>query len=366
MSTSSSFIIAPFNDLQDQFYGIMQGLPQDSSYYTGSVDTAEFDNYRDGMYLRTVNDYFKSDQVKITTLPTSADFPAEPNGRIDHSFTESSLLGPHSQHGYMVNGNSLAFADQIQGVDQVDYSNGIQFPGMVRYFKQSSLVASEDLNGDVVYPFFVDSINRADLNGFIIEPFPLYTGMVRFVQNPLVADTGIRSSGFLGADNAEHANPLGSVVLGFGAKRNSGTQAEYQYIAPRAYVDSGADMIIVEPNGMFVGTTSQRDNDVLSPVSCSHLTPWADEYSGESFIDVAGSNNMTSLVSLLSQSMPLADNQAVSLPYYAHEGYAFSDSINFPQSRDDLSFVCGWTADLSYNQASIYGTDSVAYSGYMR
>lgn len=366
VNTTASFVIEPFNDLQDQFYGIIHALPSSSTFYTGSISTAEFDNYRDGLFLRTVNDYFQSDQVKVTFLPTDSEFPARPNGVIDHSFNESSLLGLSALHGYTVNGDSVAFSDQIQGVDQSDYVNGVQFPGMVRYFKQNSLVLSGVLDASAVYPFFVDSANKPDFNGFMIEPFPLYTGIVRFVENPLASQFGLRSNGFLGADNAEHANPLGSALIGFGNQRSRESLSEYQYTAPRAFVDSGADLILVESNGMFVGATSQRDNDVLSVVSCSHLTPWRDEYSGRSFVELAGGSSANSALELLAKTLPLSDNPDVSLPYYAHPGYSFGDSVDFEQTRDNISFVNGWTPDLSYNQASIYGTDSVAYSGYMR
>jgi hypothetical protein len=366
MTTNNSSLIQPFNDLQDQFYGIVQNRPQDNSYYTGSINTLEFDNYRDGLYLRTVNDYFKSDQVKLTVLPTVLGFVDEPNGNINHSHAEWEILGVSSVHSYAVNGDSVAFPDQIQGVDQHEYTGSVNIPGTVRYLQQSTLVQSEVITAITVYPFFVDSQNRPEFNGYVIEPFPLYTGFLRFVLNPLAAQTGIRGSTFLGLDNAEDANPLGSLGVGFGAQRNAGSVAEYQTIEPRPFVDSGADMIIVKSDGMFVGKTTQRDNDVLSPVSCSHLAPWRDEYSGKSFVDILAGDRRESLLALLGKSLPSSHNPDVSLPYYAAAGYEFGDDLNMEQTRDSRSFSSGWTSDLSYNQNSLYGTDSVAYSGYMR
>lgn len=367
MTTTASFYIQPFNDLQEQFYGVVANLPKSSTFFTGSINTAEFDNFRDGMFLRTVNDYFRSDQVKLTTLPTSFGFIDNPNGVVDHDFPEFAILGISSLHSYTVNGNSIAFRDQVQGVDQQDYSGGIHFPGMVRYFQQSSLVASEAIDATVVYPFFVDSQNRAEFNGHVIEPFPLYTGMVKFVQNPLSAQTGIRGSGFLGLDSSENANPLGSSVVGFGDCRNLGSLSEYQHVAPRPFLDVGADMIIVEAGGMFVGKTSQRDNDVLTPISCSRLTPWQDEYSGKSFIDILGGERRESLLQLLGANLPIANNDSITLPYYAADGYEFGDSLNIQQTRDTRGFGgMGWHQDTSYNQSSLYSVDSVAYAGYTR
>lgn len=367
MSTSSSFYIQPFNDLQDAFYGIIVNRPTSTDYYTGSIDTADFDNFRDGVYLRTVNDYFKSDQIKVTFLPTSLPFVNAPNGVVEHAFPESEIIGISSLHSFTVNGDSVAFRDQIQGVDQLEYSSSTHLPGMVRYLQQSTLVSNETINESAVYPFFVDTQNRPEFNGWIIEPFPSYTGLVRYVQNPLAAQTGIRGNCFLGLDDAENANPMGSLQASSGRERNLGSLAEYQYVAPRPFLDSGADMIIVEADGMFVGKTSQRDNDVLSPVSCSHLTPWSDEYSGKSFIDILGGDRRNSLESLLSVAVPAANNPSLSLPYYAGSGYAFGNSQeNTQQTRDDLCLPCGWHQDTSYNQASLYGADSVAFAGYAR
>lgn len=365
-SSSSSFSMEPFNDLQDQFYGIIQSLPRTTTSYTGSINTAEVDNYRDGVYLRTVKDYFQSDQVKISAIPTVVEYPARPNGLVDHAFDEFELLGVSCQHSYTVNGQSVIFRDQITGTDQADYVSGVMVPGMVRYFKQSSLVLSGVLDEAVVYPFFVDGNNDPGYNGFIIEPFTLYTGMIRYVHNPLTDRSGIRGSAFLGPDDSENANPMGSSLVGFGNMRNQGSVAEYHTIAPRPFIDSGADMILVKPNGMFVGRTTQRDNDVLSAISCSMLTPWSDQDSGLSFVDILGGTNATSALQLLSQSVPMPGNESVSRPYYALSGYEFGDSLNMEQSRDSLAFAGGWTGDTSYNQASLYGTDSVTFAGYVR
>lgn len=365
-ANTTSFYIQPFNDLQDQFYGIVQSLPSSTTFYTSSINTAEFDNYRDGVFLRTVNDYFKSDQVKVTFLPTSLGFVGQPNGVIDHEFEEDSIIGLSGYHSYTVNGDSVAFRDQVQGVDQTEFSQSINFPGMIRYFKQSAQVLSGAVDVAVVYPFFVDNQNKAEFNGFMIEPFPLYTDMARYVVNPLSVQSGFRGNAFLGLDDAENANPQGSAMVAFGQTRNQGSAAEYQRIQPRPYIDSGADMILVKPGGMFVGRTTQRDNDVLPSVSCSMLTPWKDEYSGRSFVEITAGTRATSLIQLLSQSLPLPNNDSVRLPYYAGDGYAFGKDLDIPQTRDQAGFSSGWTADLSCNQHSLYGIDSVAFAGYTR
>jgi hypothetical protein len=125
-------------------------------------------------------------------------------------------------------------------------------------------------------------------------------------------------------------------------------------------------MILVKPDGMFVGRTTQRDNDVLPSVSCSMLTPWKDEYSGRSFVEITAGTRAASLIQLLSQSLPVPNNESVSLPYYAGDGYAFGKDLDIPQTRDQTSFSSGWTADLSYNQHSLYGIDSVTFAGYTR
>lgn len=365
-ANTSSFYIQPFNDLQDQFYGIVQSLPSSTVFYTGSINTSEFDNYRDGVFLRSVNDYFRSDQVKVTFLPTNMASVGKPNGVIDHEYEEDSIVGLSGHHSYTVNGDSFAFRDQVQGVDQTEYSQSINFPGMVRYFKQYSQVLSGTVDASVVYPFFADNQNKPEFNGFMIEPFPLFTGMVRYVVNPLSAQSGPRGNAFLGPDVSENANPQGSVMIGIGQTRNLSNVLGYRRVQSRPFVDSGADLILVKPDGMFVGRTTQRDNDVLPSISCSMLTPWKDEYSGRSFVEIMAGTRSDSLLQLLSQSLPSPNNNAVSLPYYASDGYAFGKDLDVPQTRDQAGFAAGWTPDLSYNQSSLYGIDSVTFAGYMR
>jgi len=363
-----TYLIAPFNDRLDQFYGIVHNDPVSSASFTSSIDTSTVNNYRDGLYLRTVNDYFNSDQVKLTVLPTMRAFVDRPNGVVDHTFPEYSLLGLASIYSYTVNGSSVLFRDQIQGVDQCipDETTDCNLPGMVQYFKQSSAVLDGTEGIDNVYPFFVDESNQPQYNGYVIEPFPFYNGFIRYVQNPLSAQTGLRGSAFLGLDDGEGANPLGSALIDFGCQRNLGSQAEYNMVQPRTFVDSGTELILVKPNGMFVGATTQRENDVLSPISCSYLTPWRDEYSGESFLGIFGTSNLSSLKTLLGKSLPDPSNPAVNFPYYALDGYAFGHDLDMEQTRDKKSTSAGWSSDTAYNQSALYGTDSITFAGYTR
>ena len=305
---------------------------------SGGISTKNIDIYREGVNLRTTQDVYSSLQPKLIVQDGSQANIAKPNGEIIHesTFTTYGQAGDFIQY----TANTL-FNDSHVGVEgTILNSNGVRISKTTNYLIESGYIVEGIINADDVYPIYMNG-GPQFYEESIIEPFPMPFRLATN-ESPQEQIRGIYA--FLEAGNVGDERRFGTDIA------EQRVYREFPTVV-RSFFEYGANYYIVTGStGKVIDVINTRPNAILDQTVQPQLKPWVDEANGQYFPDLTNTTDLLGVTVATTQQ-----------PFFS-ENYGLSDSEL--QSRDQKSSTAGY----SYygGNASLYGTDSIAFGGYYR
>lgn len=299
---------------------------------SGGINTAAIDNYREGVNLRTVQDIYSSNQVKVIVTDGTQDAEVEMNGDLIH---QSPFITYGQALDFIQYTDNAAFNDSHLGVDGTLLGPGNnRIPKTAQYLIDVGLITEGYLENNNIFPIYMNG-GPQFYEEAIIEPF-IIPERLNTNESPQELSRGVFA--FLEGGNQ-------------GDERRFGTNMVEQRIyrdepaVVRPYLEYGADYILVTgSNGKVIDTIHIKPSAVPDQTFNPKIKPWKDEPKGQYF-------------PVLTNTMDLL-NIIVNGELYT-DGYEASD-FEF-QTRDQKSSCAGFT----YGNG-LYGTDSIAFGGLLR
>lgn len=326
----------PFNDTAYYY-----GKTNRNLTVSGGINTTPIDSFREGVNLRTTQDIYNSLQVKVVFEDGAQSMETKPNGELTHqsTFITFGQSGDITQY----TGNR-AFRDQISGVEgTVPYNSSSQFSRTALYLIENGLIAEGLLQIEDVYPIYLNGGPQYQEEA-IIEPLTIPN---RLYTNESVQELAKGVFAFLESGNPGEERRFGTDIV---------EQMQFRSLTTtfRAYLEQGADYILITgSNGEVTNVVDISPNNILDQGFFPKQSPWVAQENGEYFPDLIGASDLL--------SVPVTSSTGIVQPFYSNN-YEISDSEL--QTRDQKSTTAGY----SYygGNASIYGTDSIAFGGYYR
>lgn len=325
----------PFNDTA--FY---YGKTNRNLTVSGGINTTPIDQFREGVSLRTISDIYRTMQLKIVFEDGAQSLETKPNGELTHqsTFVTFGQSGDITQYT-----SNAAFNDSIAGVEGTTISGSNRISRTALYLIETGLIVDGVLPQQEVFPIYLNGGPQYREEA-IIEPLGIPN---RLYSNESLQEPVKGVFAFLESGNEGDERRFGTDIV---------EQMQYRTYPTtyRAFLEQGADYILVTGSyGVVTNTVDTAPNNILDQSFYSKITPWLEEENGEYFPELL---NATDLL-----SVPVTSSTGIVQPFYANN-YEISDSEL--QTRDQKSTTAGY----SYygGNASIYGTDSIAFGGYYR
>jgi hypothetical protein len=338
----------------DQFY---KPFVDTANYYgktnrnlvvSGGMPTKAIDTYREGVNLRTVQDIYNSNQLKLIVQDGTQDKLSKPNGEMIHEspFITYGQAGDFTQ--YTAN---TSFNDSHVGVEgTMLVGNGIRVSKTTNYLIESGLIVEGYVNADDVYPIYMNG-GPQFYEESIIEPFPMPYRLATN-ESPQEQIRGVYA--FLEAGNEGDERRFGTDVVEQMVYREQPTVF-------RAFLEYGANYLIVtNSSGVVVGVVDIKPNAVMDQTVQPKFKPWVDEANGQYFPQLTNTINLLGITVTSSVVTLNGDIVGTKTQPFFSENYEISDS--YLQTRDQKSATAGFT----YGNVALYGTDSVAFGGMFR
>jgi hypothetical protein len=321
--------IQPFNDTAN-YYG-----KNVVSTTTGGMNTAGLDPYREGVYLRTTTDVFRSVQPKMFVCDGQQGFNTTTNNLINHE----SAFQTYGQSVDFVQffGTSL-FNDDHKGYERTRANNNnIQISPLVSYLIDNGNIADGLLDANQVYPIYLNGGPQFTEEA-TIEPLPIAYKLPTN-ESPQELARGF----FAFFEDGNYGDERR-----FGANQIEQLQYRDQPLVVRPYLEYGSVYLIVTASGK-TQVVNIKPSAIPDQSIVPRIKPWLDEPPARYF------------PSLISGSLGLISSLIEGTPYY-YEGYKNTDSEL--QNRDQRSSTAGFTC--YGGNFGLYGTDSVAFGGLYR
>lgn len=325
----------PFHD--DPFF---YGKTTRKLIVSGGINTVAIDNFREGVNLRTSNDIYNSNQIKISFLNASEDLRPSPNGDLSH---ESSFITFGQAVDFIQFTGQSAFVDSRTGIEGTCLTvNGKRQSRTVEYLIKNDKIVQGTLEPNSVYPVYMNG-GPQFIEECIIEPFPIPN---RLPTNESAQETARGIFAFIEGGNV-------------GDERRFGTSKNEQMIyrdlptVVRPYLEFGSQQIIVTGSaGNVIKVIESKPSAIPNQAFVSKIKPWIDEPKNIYF------PRFTDTLDLL--KIPVTINSST-ISFYTLN-YGTSDTEI--QSRDQKSASAGY----SYygGSSGLYGTDSIAFGGIYR
>lgn len=310
---------------------------------TDGIDTTGIDNYREGINLRTTQDIYRSNQVKISVLDGTQDTTSRPNGELTHevSFITYGQAGDFIQYTGDTKFNDAHYG--VEGTMLLD--NNHRISKTVQYLQNSSMVAEGLMDESQVYPLFMNN-GPQYFEEAIIEVFPLPDRLASN-ESPQEMARGVFAffeGGNLGDERRFGTNQIEQM-----------TERDEPPKIVRPYLEEGAGYFIVSgSDGKVIKVIHTRPSAIPDQTVMAKLKPWVEGPNGAYF------PVLTNTTDLLGVSV-LLENISLDQPYYS-DNYDPTDPEL--QTRDKKSSTAGY----SYygGNVGLYGTDSIAFGGLRR
>ena len=284
-----------------------------------------------------LQDIYNSNQPKIIFQDGTQDRLTEPNGELLH---QSSFATYGQACDYVQYTSNTMFNDSHVGVEGTLLDGGKRISKTTNYLIESSLIVEGYINPDDVYPIYMNG-GPQFYEESIIEPFPMPFRLATN-ESPQEQIRGVYA--FLEAGNVGDERRFGTDIL------EQRVYREFPTVV-RSFFEYGANYYIVTGStGNVIDVINTRPNAILDQTVQPQLKPWVDEANGQYFSDLTNTTDLLGVTVATTQQ-----------PFFS-ENYGLSDSEL--QSRDQKSSTAGY----SYygGNASLYGTDSIAFGGYYR
>lgn len=331
VTTTGSY--RPFND--NQFYYGKVYRPS----VTGGLDTRDINNYREGINLRTLDDIFTSTQMKVSFADGNGDLTNRPNGTLTHEITFN-VPGQAVSLVQYTNNNLLY--DNIIGVEGTYLSGSTRLPKTVQYLIDSGRIADGTLSGSTVFPVYLNGGPQNEAEA-IIELLPIPW---RLPTNEPTRELSRGVYAELGAGTPGDERVYGLPQLEQRVSR-------YEPLVVRPYLEQGSHTLVVTSSvGSVIKVITSRLNAVPGPQFQQIIRPWLDEDDSAYLPKLVGAEDLLMLSASFSGTTG---------PYC---NFGYQTIGTELQTRDMKSCAAGF----SYYgpNASIYGTDSMAFGNRMR
>jgi hypothetical protein len=325
----------PFNDTANYY-----GKTNRNLTVSGGIDTKPIDTFREGVNLRTIGDIYDTMQLKIVFEDGSQAMEVKPNGELTHQST----FITYGQAGDFIQFTcNPVFNDQIAGVEGTILNGSSRLNRTALYLQQTSGLVEGTIAADQVFPIHLNGGPQFQKES-IIEPLTI-PERLQTNESSQELVTGIYA--FLETGNYGDERRYGNTIL---------EQLQYrtQLTTTRAFLESDANYILFSgSNGIVSNSVDIKPNAIFGPTVYSKIEPWVDQPLGAYFPELL---NATDLL-----NVPVTTSTGIVQPFYSNN-YEITDS-NL-QTRDQKSATAGFT--YYGGNSSLYGTDSIAFGGYLR
>jgi hypothetical protein len=330
----------PFVDIANYYAKTNRNL-----VVTDGMSTTPIDIYREGVNLRTSQDVYNSNQLKIIFQDGTQRNIAKPNGEMIH---ESPFI-TYGQAGDFIQYTSNGlYNDSHVGIEGTMLGgDGNRISKTTNYLIESGLIVEGYINADDVYPIYMNG-GPQFYEESIIEPFPL---PFRLATNENAQEQIRGVYAFLEAGNQGDERRFGTDIVEQMVYRDAPTKV-------RSFLEYGANyLLITASNASVIGIIETAPNAVMDQTVQPRFKPWVDEDNGAYFPNLTNTTNLLGVT--VTSSIVNLNGEVVGTkmqPFFS-ENYGLSDS--YLQNRDQKSSTAGFT----YGNTALYGTDSVAFGG---